>query len=233
MAEKIVLVGGGSVNWTPTLACDLFLRKGLAGSCLTLVDIDSDAAQLLEAYCTRLAAHAGTGWTVEVSDLDAALDGAFSVSVSISTGDLEAMAVDYHVPEAFGIYHTVSDTVGPGGISRTLRNVPVFIDLADRMEKYCPDAWMVHVTNPLTQITRAVCRTSSIRCAGLCHNYAGTISFLADFLGAAPQEITAVSVGVNHGTWLKDIRCKGTPVDGRQLTMAAQLRSYSGVRRCS
>jgi alpha-galactosidase len=223
MARKIVLVGGGSFNWTPTLACDLFLREGLAGSRLVLVDINSEAAALLKVYCTKLATHAGTGWSVEVSELDAALDGAFSVTVSISTGDLEAMVVDYHVPETFGIYHTVSDTVGPGGISRTLRNVPVFTDLAQRMEKYCPDAWMVHVTNPLTQITRAVCKTSTIRCAGLCHNYAGTIAFLADFLGATPEEVAAVSVGVNHGTWLKDIRCKGKPVGPDRLTMAHYL----------
>ena len=225
MACKIVLIGGGSYNWTPRLAADLFLHEGLTGSELFLMDIDAEALGLLEAYCLKLAGHIGSGWSVKGGDLEVALDGAAVVCVSISTGDLEAMEVDYYVPEEFGIYHTVSDTVGPGGISRSLRNIPVFVDFAERMEKQCPQAWMVHVTNPLTQLTRAVAKTSRVRCVGLCHNYAGTVSFLADYVGANYADIDAVSVGVNHGTWLKDITCKGKPIqEFREFSVAEYLR---------
>jgi len=211
-ALKIVLIGGGSVNWTPNLATDFFLNDALRGSRLALVDIDLDAANLMQTYCAKLAERIGGGWSVEVSDLDAALDDADGVCISISTGGIDAMENDILVPEQFGIYHTVGDTVGPGGISRTLRNVPVMVDIARKMEKLCPDTWMVHVTNPLAQLTRSVWRASDIRCLGLCHNFIGTRHLFAAYLGVKPSDIDGISVGVNHCTWVKDLTSKGVPV---------------------
>lgn len=226
MGCKVVIIGGGSYLWTPTFATDLFLREGLKGSHLVLVDIDKEAAETMKRYCQLLQSKIGSDWTVEVSELEPALEGADYVCVSISTGGLTAMAYDYDIPEKYGIYHTVGDTVGPGGISRTLRNVPVFLDIARKMEKICPKAWMIHVTNPLSQLTRAVCMETSIKCVGLCHNYVGTIKMLADYLGVAPDDVNAVSVGVNHFTWLKDITCKGKPVED-QLSLERYIEYYN------
>jgi len=223
MSTKAVMIGGGSVNWTPKLAQDLFLRPGLAGSELHLVDIDAEARALMQRYCSELARHSGTGWTVKASRLDEALDGADTVCVSISTGGLEAMQTDYTLPESFGVYQTVSDTTGPGGISRTLRNVPVFLGIAREMEKRCPHAWMVHVTNPLNQLTRAMTRYTPIKTVGLCHNYVSTHSFLAAYFGVDKRDIEANSVGVNHGTWLTGLSIKGAPPDPARMTVAACL----------
>ncbi|MBD2843970.1 hypothetical protein IDH44_02090 [Paenibacillus sp. IB182496] len=216
---KVVLIGGGSYTWTPTLAGDLMLREGLAGGHLSLVDLNAAAAEQMRRYCALMNERLGAGWTVTADSLTDALRGADVVCVSISTGGLQAMHDDYHIPEKYGIYHTVGDTVGPGGIARTLRNVPVLVDIARQMERHCPDAWMVHVTNPLSQLTRAVARRTSIRVVGLCHNYAGTMAMLAKYLDARYEDIDAVSVGVNHYTWLKDITCQGKPVADR-LTLA-------------
>jgi len=218
MRFKFVLIGGGSLRWTPPLATDLFLTESLDGSELVLVDIDAEAAELMQRYCRMIGEQIGCDWRVSVQNLESALDGADGVCVSISTGGFDAMHLDYTVPERFGIYHTVGDTVGPGGISRTLRNVPVFVDIARKMEKYCPDTWMLHVTNPLSQLTRSVWKTSSIRCVGLCHNFSDTIIQLADFLGCDRSDLFAVSVGVNHYTWLKDLTCRGKEI-GERLTL--------------
>ena len=223
MGFRIVLIGGGSCLWTPTLAKDLFLRTNLAGSELVLVDIDPAAAKLLASYCRMIAGKIGTGWKVSVADHRAALRGADFVCASISTGGFETMHRDYTIPEEFGVYHTVADTVGPGGISRTLRNVPVFVGFARMMEKLCPNAWLVHVTNPLSQLTRAVYKTSSIRCVGLCHNYVGTTKLLAWYFGVRNEDVDAVSVGVNHGTWMKNITVKGRPV-ADQLDLQRYLK---------
>lgn len=212
---KVVLIGGGSVQWTPHLATDLFLTEELRGSALVLVDTNPAAADLMLRYCTRIADNLGTRWRVEAAGLAAALDGADVVCVAISTGGLDAMHNDVTIPQRFGVYHSVGDTVGPGGISRTLRNVPVFVDIARRMEQTCPNAWMVHVTNPLAQITRCVNKATGIRCLGLCHNFLGTRAFLAAFLKCEREEITATSVGVNHFTWLKDLACRGEDVSDR------------------
>jgi alpha-galactosidase len=228
MAYKIVLIGGGSYGWTPTLAKDLFLRDGLKGSELVLVDIDPAAAKLLQAYCRMVADKLGCKWKVSVASHEAAMKGADLVCASISTGGFETMHHDYTIPEEFGVYHTVGDTAGPGGISRTLRNVPVFVDFARKMEKLCPNAWMVHVTNPLSQLTRAMARTSSVKCVGLCHNYAGTISFLAKYFGVTVGDVDAVSVGINHYTWLKGITVKGRRVRNSELTLERYLKFEAG-----
>ena len=215
MGLKIVLIGGGSYRWTPTFATDLFLKESLQCSELVLVDINEKAALELQAYCRLISQKIGCDWQIQVSDIESALDGADIVCASISTGGLDAMHKDYHIPEEYGIYHTVADTVGPGGISRTLRNVPVFVGIARQIEKFCPEAWFIHVTNPLSQLTRAVCKTSSVKCVGLCHNFEGTMMFFADYFGVAREDIDAVSVGVNHGSWLKNITCKGKNIEDR------------------
>ncbi|MFA6135645.1 MAG: hypothetical protein WC869_16675 [Phycisphaerae bacterium] len=229
MAFKIVLIGGGSYGWTPTLAKDLFLREPLRGSELVLVDIKPDAALLLQKYCRMVVEKLGCKWKVSVANLIPALKGADLVCASISTGGLPTMHNDYTLPEAFGVYHTVGDSVGPGGISRTLRNVPVFADFARQMEKHCPNAWMVHVTNPLTQLTRAFYKVSNVKCVGLCHNYSGTVSFLARYFGVDVGDVDAVSVGVNHGTWLKDITIKGRRIDD-QLSMERYLEFEASLK---
>ncbi len=225
MGCKVVFIGGGSYAWTPTLAGDLFLRESLKDSHLVLVDTDSKAAEDLKTYCEIMADKIGCGWRITVEELESALQSADYVCVSISTGGFEAMHKDYTIPEKYGIYHTVGDTVGPGGISRTLRNVPVFIDIARKMERLCPDAWMIHVTNPLSQLTRAITMMTSIKCVGLCHNYSGTISMLSNYFKVEPKDISAVSVGVNHYTWLKNITCKGRPIDA-QLSLKEYVQDY-------
>jgi alpha-galactosidase len=221
LSFKIVLIGGGSFAWTPTLAGDLFLREALKGSHLSLVDINKESAEAMKKYCQLMVDQVETDWKITIDDLDTALKDANVVCVSISTGGLEAMHQDYHIPEKYGVYHTVGDTVGPGGISRTLRNVPIFVSIAKKMEQLCPDAWMIHVTNPLSQLTRAVAKTTSINVVGLCHNFSGTISMLADYFDVDYKDIDAVSVGVNHYTWMKNVTCQGAPVDDR-----LSLRKY-------
>ncbi len=226
---KIALIGGGSYHWAPHLAADLMQVPQLNGSELHLVDLNPEAVALTQRYIRHLAEHLQVDWRIEVSPLEPALDGADAVAVAISTGGLEAMQLDVSIPERFGVYHTVGDTVGPGGIARTLRNVPIFVELAQQMERLCPRAWMVHVTNPLAQITRAVTRASSIRCVGLCHNYLGTRAFLANLLQCEREDLHAVSVGVNHFTWLKELTCRGQDVQD-QLTCANYLQ-YEARKR--
>jgi len=219
---KIVLVGGGSLRWAPEVAADLFLTEGLDGGELVLVDIDKEIVQLMHQHIVAIAQKIGCNWKVPIQDLEPALDGADAVVVSISTGGVDAMLLDTTTAERFGIYHGVGDTMGPAGISRTLRSVPVFVDIARKMEKRCPDAWMVNVTNPLSQLTRCVWKTTGIRCVGLCHNYHGTMVDIADFLGVDYSDLEAVSVGVNHYTWLKDFTWRGEDI-GDRLSLEAYI----------
>lgn len=230
MACKIVFVGGASFLWTGRFATDLFLKESLRGSRLVLVDIDPDALALVAGYCRLRNTQTGAGWEITTANLDAALEGADYVMLSIAVGGLEAFDRDYRIPEKYGVFHTVGDTVGPAGISRVLRNVPVFVDVARRMERVCPDAWMIHVTNPLAQLTRSVCQTSNIKTMGLCHNYEGGMRFLASYLEVSRQEVDAETFGVNHFTWLRNLTCRGEPVPMERLTVAEYLR-YEGRKK--
>ncbi len=88
--------------------------------------------------------------------LEEALRGADFVVLSISTGGLDATALDLEIPARYGVVQTVGDTVGPGGLFRGLRNIPVVVGIARAMEEYCPHAVLLNLTNPLTVLTRAV-----------------------------------------------------------------------------
>lgn len=221
MSLKIAFIGGGSFLWTARFATDLFLKPSLHGSDMVLVDIDQAAADLMVDYCQLINQRLNANWRISSAPLEIALNGADYVIVSISTGGLEAFEKDYHLPLKYGVYHSVGDTVGPAGISRTLRNVPVFLDLAKAMHTHCPDAWMIHVTNPLAQITRAVASATPIKVVGLCHNFEGTMHQLAHHLGVQRSDLHANTFGVNHFSFLRDLTCHGQPV-----TEAFSLQQY-------
>ena len=220
MSWKIAVIGGGSVLWMPTLGCDLFMEPALEGSELVLVDIDAEAAKLCRDYLAECARRLGRKWKISVASENSALKGANCVVVSISTGGFEAMHCDYTIPEKYGVYHTVGDTTGPGGIFRTLRNAPVFIKLAQKMARLCPDAWMVHVTNPLSQITRIVNGTGLVRCCGLCHEVGIAMDNIRKILGLEnPNDLDTVFVGVNHFVLLTELYAKGIRNPLERLTL--------------
>jgi len=225
MSFKIAFIGGGSVLWTPRLCSDMFLEVSLQGSELHLVDIDRASMELTKRYLELCNQHIGCKWKIVLSEMDAALTDADVVIVSISTGGLEAMQRDYDIPAKYGVHHTVGDTVGPAGISRTLRNVPVFLDIAKKMEKLCPDSTMVHVTNPLSQLTRAVSKATSIKCVGLCHEYIGIIKMLQNFFQLENRDdLDSLTLGVNHFTFMPKLFVKGMKNPEAQLTLANYLK---------
>jgi alpha-galactosidase len=203
----------------------MFLEPKLKGSELHLVDVDKDALDLTKRYLDRANDAVSAGWMIHASELDVALADADVVIVSISTGGLESMHNDYHIPAKYGVFHTVGDTVGPAGVSRVLRNVPVFIDIARRMEKLCPEAWMVHVTNPLSQLTRAVAKATSIKCVGLCHEYIGTIKMLQNFFSLdSRDDIDSLCMGVNHFTFLMDLKVRGLSDPESRMTLTEYMK---------
>ena len=229
MSWKIAVIGGGSVLWMPRLGCDMFLEESLDGSELVLVDIDPAAAKLVQSYLEECVRVLNKKWKITIASEDDALKNADCVVVSISTGGFEAMDKDYTVPERFGVYHSVSDTTGPGGIFRTLRNAPVFLNLAEKMAKLCPNAWMVHVTNPLSQITRIVNASGLVRCCGLCHEVAGQLHQLQGFLGITdPNDLDANVVGVNHFTIFTELYSRTVKDPMAKIKLADYMQYRAG-----
>jgi alpha-galactosidase len=109
----------------------------------------------------------------------------------------------------------VGDTVGPGGISRSLRNIPVLVEIARDMERMCPDAWLLNITNPMTCLTRAVARETSVRVVGLCHEVVIMSWYVAIACGVQADDIGFSITGVNHLPWITDLSIQGQ--DGFEL----------------
>src|SRR5450432_84210 len=108
------------------------------------------------------------------------------------------MPHDLEIPERYGIKQSVGDTVGPGGVLRSLRNIPVFLDIARDMEDLCPDAWLLNLTNPMTTICRAVTRETPLKIVGLCHEITITQFLLSLLLDVSFLDLTLTVGGVNH-----------------------------------
>ena len=196
---RVTIVGGGSYQWTPELMADLFGTASLRGMELVLHDIDPAPLVSMAALSHRLDEALSCGARISTTtDRRTALDHADFVIVTISTGGFESMAFDLDVPARHGIRQAVGDSVGPGGISRALRNIPVLVDIARDMEELCPDAWLLNITNPMTCLTRAVLRETSIKAVGLCHEVGNWCLDLAIAMGVAAETVRPTVAGVNH-----------------------------------
>ena len=196
---RIVIVGGGSFQWVPTLTTDLALTPSLRGAEIVLHDIDAGRLARTAPVVEHVSDLTGANFAVRATtDQREALRGADFVMVNITTGGFESMAFDLDIPWRYGIRQPGGDTMGPGGINRALRNIPVLVGIARNMEALCPDAWLLNLTNPMTALCRSVTKATSIKTVGLCHevtNFRGVLTLLA---GADWNAIDLSVTGVNH-----------------------------------
>jgi alpha-galactosidase len=182
----------------------------LTESEIVLQDINPEPLPAIEAFVRHVTGLKGAGITVRsTTDRRDALGGADYVVVCISTGAFDSMRHDLEIPERHGIKQAVGDTVGPGGIMRALRNIPVLVDIARDMEEICPDAWMFNITNPMTTLCRAVTRETSVKTVGLCHEITGAQFTLSQILDVDFRSFDFEVVGVNHLPIITQLRIDG------------------------
>jgi alpha-galactosidase len=221
---QVTIIGGGSYQWGPKLITDLLGTPSLAGMHLVLEDIDPEPLEKMAAIARMADDKLGSRATVSTTtDQRKALEGADFVVVTISTGGFDSMAVDIDVPARHGIRQSVGDSVGPGGINRALRNVPVLAGIGHDMEESCPDAWLLNITNPMTTLTRAVCRETSIKTVGLCHEVGNFCMVLAIAFGKPHTAIRPVVTGVNHFPVVTALDIDGEEGFGQLRAMVEEL----------
>jgi alpha-galactosidase len=207
---KIVMVGGGSYNWCPRLLCDLIQTPELERSEVILLDPNLTAAKEIKAAADRICADNKKNFRfIATSNEEKAFKDADFVIITISTGGLNMMKHDLEIPEKYGIYQTVGDSVGPGGWSRLLRNVPVFEKMARKIEKLAPRAVILNYTNPMAGLTGAISAVSSLRSVGLCHGVMGTLSYLRRIFDVEEKDLSVRYGGINHFFWILDFKVKG------------------------
>lgn len=210
---KISYIGGGSRGWAWTFMSDLSQNKDMSGT-VYLYDIDYTASQDNEKIGNAIPFSnegADSFRYKAVRTYREALEGADFVIISILPGTFDEMESDVHTPEKYGIYQSVGDTAGVGGVIRSLRTLPMFFEFAEQIKKHCPDAFVINYTNPMALCVAALYRAfPEIKCYGCCHEVFGTQTFLSSILkkntgiDAPRQDIKVNVVGVNHFTWLTE-----------------------------
>jgi alpha-galactosidase/6-phospho-beta-glucosidase family protein len=196
---NLTIVGGGSTHWTPQLLVDLANSSSLQDADVTLMDVDPGSLPVMEALAARIAKVRDIPLRVRaVTDLDRAVDGADAVVIALSVGGFASMRHDLEIPARFGVRQPVGDSVGPGGIARALRSVPVVAEVARVVERRSPDALVVNVSNPLTALCRAAGRDTGVRIVGLCNELVGLKFSLSLLFDTPMARVDPVAAGVNH-----------------------------------
>ncbi|HBC88396.1 MAG TPA: alpha-galactosidase [Lentisphaeria bacterium] len=216
---KIAYIGGGSRGWAKHLMMDLALAPELGGEIL-LYDIDMRAAKANVKVAADIFGHKESLTKFKVRAVKTpkeALKGADFVVMSIEPGPTSLRYADLEIPAKYGIVQTVGDSTGPGGICRALRTVPIYTDYARKIMEYCPDAWVINYTNPMTICTASLYAVAPrINAFGCCHEVFGTQRMLAKLVSKwfkvpVPdrKEIILDIAGVNHFTFASSARWKG------------------------
>ncbi|MFJ6566116.1 6-phospho-beta-glucosidase [Streptomyces sp. NPDC091292] len=204
---KLTVVGGGS-TYTPELI-DGFarLRDTLPIEELVLVDPAEDRLALVGGLARRIFAKQGHPGTITTTgDLDAGVEGADAVLLQLRVGGQAARNDDETWPLTCGCVG--QETTGAGGLAKALRTVPVVLDIAERVRRANPDAWIIDFTNPVGIVTRALLHAGH-KAVGLCNVAIGFQRKFAGLLGVAPADVHLDHVGLNHLTWETGVRLGG------------------------
>ena len=216
---QIAYIGGGSRGWAWTFMTDLALEPDMRGT-IRLYDIDKKAAEANKIIGNQVTARedAVGKWEYEAYDsIQTALDGADFVVLSILPGTFDEMAVDVHMPERLGIYQSVGDTAGPGGIMRALRTIPMYVEIAEAIRDHAPNAWVINYTNPMSLCVKTLYHVfPQIKAFGCCHEVFGTQKVLKEIVEQKfgveeidRSEIQVNVLGINHFTWFDYASYKG------------------------
>jgi len=233
-AIRLCIFGGGSSYTHHMLS--VFARHvasgDLAGSSLCLYDIDPEAARLMSEFGNSVARAKGLDFTVAPEPvLERALEGAEFVLSSFRAGGLDQRYLDETIPLKYGLLG--QETTGVGGVFMICRNAPAVTQLAQAMERVCPQATLINYTNPTGMVTDLSTRVSRVRTFGLCDGVLG-VKELVGFLMGLPWEdtlqIEAQVAGVNHCTWTLALRYRGEDLYGRMDELVGKGEKLKSVR---
>ncbi len=218
---KLAYIGGGSKQWARVFMADLAATEDLGGE-IALYDIDLEAARRNAKIGARTADHPNTKspfrYTVHET-IDTALEGADFVIISILPGTFNEMRSDVHAPEKYGIWQSVGDTVGPGGVLRAMRTVPIYEEFARKIRDICPNAWVLNLTNPMSILVKTLYDVfPGIKAFGCCHEVFHAQDLLCCVLKetrgieATRKEIYTDACGINHFTWITEAKYGNTDI---------------------
>jgi alpha-galactosidase len=224
---KITFIGAGSTVFAKNLLADILSFPELAGSTISLMDIDPERLRTSEIVAHRVADFFGAKPGIEATvDRRRALDGAdYAISMFQVGGYKPGTVIDFEIPKKYGLRQTIADTLGIGGIMRGLRTIPVFLDTCRDMEQVCPEVMFLQYVNPMAMNTWAISRASKIKTVGLCHSVQGTAESLAEDIGVPFNEVNYLCAGINHMAFYLRFEREGEDLYPR-LRQVMEEKSY-------
>jgi alpha-galactosidase len=204
---KITLIGAGSVVFTRNLCNDILLTPVLRDSTIALMDIDPERLSQARGLVEALVERRGLPAQVEATtDRRAAVQDADYVITTFQHGGLDAYRLDIEIPQRYGVEQCVGDTLGPGGVFRALRTIPVLIELCQEMDLLAPEALLLNYVNPMAANCWAVAEATGWPHVGLCHSVQGTSEMLARWIDVPYEEIVFQCAGINHQAWFLEFK---------------------------
>lgn len=233
---KIAIIGSGS-EWGRRFGVDILSYDWPEEVLISMMDVNGERlAPIVDVTRKAIETHQKKGFSVEgTTDRIKALEGATFVLSSFAIGGNaycgSVYANDITIPMKYGVFQSVADTLGPGGIFRTLRTAPVMLSLLDDMEKYCPDAYLLNYVNPMAMLTW-IASTRKIKSVGLCHSVQGTSRTLASVLKVPYEEVVYTAAGINHMAWFTEFKWKNQDMlpKLREIVSDKELFSFDPIR---
>jgi alpha-galactosidase len=223
---KVTFIGAGS-TFTPRVLFDILKTPGNQGGTFALVDVDEKrlnlSARLLRKICK---AHRGPAWKIVTStDRKKVLKGTDYIINCIEVSGADCVEMDNDIPLKYGVDQCIGDTIGPGGLFKGLRTIPVFLEILKDCEKLCPNVQVLNYTNPMAMMCTAAARSSFIPVVGLCHSVQGTSHLLANYADIPYNELQWECAGINHLAWFTKLEHNGKDLYPKlKKTFSAQLR---------
>ena len=202
---RIALIGAGSVEFTKKLVGDILSFPELQGVELALHDIDAERLETAESMVAWAASELGATPSIGTyDDRRSAIAGSDFVINMVQVGGHEATLHDFELPRRYGVRQTIADTLGIGGIFRTLRTADHMLALGNEMAELCPTtAWLLNYTNPMAALCWLVyAGTPTQNVVGLCHSVQFTTAALCELVGVPKDEMTFLAAGVNHQAFI-------------------------------
>ena len=224
--RKIAYIGA-SYKFVHQSIRDFLLFEEMNDTDIALYDIDPATLRLERDVIRRMIRQRKGGLTVTAcKSRRQALEGADYVVVSLLVGGMDVAEQEDRICQKHGIRHTVGDTTGPMCTSRCLRMVPLLLDIAHDMERYCPGAPLLTVTNPMAVLTNAVNRNTRVKAVGICHGTHFRQETIAKAYGVDYNEVSLNLVGVNHLGFIDKVS-----VQGRSQDVRAVARKFAALVR--
>ncbi|MGN7164242.1 alpha-galactosidase [Paenibacillus cellulositrophicus] len=206
---KISIIGAGSA-FTQDIATDILLIEGIEGGTIALVDIDAERLEIARKLVEKIIEVSGKRWNVIAStDRREVIGGSQFVINQIEVGGLQTVRYEYEIPLKYGVNQCIGDTLGPGGLFKTLRTLPSWMDIIRDVEDLCPDSTILNYTNPMSAVTLLTSRVTSIPVVGLCHSIQNTSRQLAKYAGVPYEDMQWRAGGINHMSWFVELTHEG------------------------